>query len=248
MKNLFNDNKFVKTNAINDDVKTWFSSVKQAKFRKQNKSVELFTLKVQKILDSDESLSSTYDNLITITKLKWFEIEQTKKLKIKNRSNKRKEKKNTNAMNSNINQLKKEFQEKNVTQKSTKRIKQKFETKIWKIKNDKSKFRKIKFSNLKIIERFKKRAIYQKFSIISIETNFMLVHTTNVENQKTVSVFNIAFKLNKLTKVNSVIKSELKPSAMNIRKNNSKLILSKKKRDEFRKIKSINETKDTYMS
>ena len=70
LKNLFDDNKFVKTNVINDDVKIWFSSVKQAEFRKQNKIVESLTSKVQKIFDNDEFLSSIYDELITMTKIK----------------------------------------------------------------------------------------------------------------------------------------------------------------------------------
>ena len=39
LKNLFNDNKFAKTNVINNDLKIWFSSVKQAELRKQNKIV-----------------------------------------------------------------------------------------------------------------------------------------------------------------------------------------------------------------
>ena len=69
LKNLFNDNKLVKTNVMNDDVKLWFSLVKQAELRKQNKIVELSTSKIKKILDSDESLSSIYDKLITMTKL-----------------------------------------------------------------------------------------------------------------------------------------------------------------------------------
>ena len=137
-------------------------------------------------------------------------------------------------MNLNINQSKNKFQEKNVTQKSTERINQKFEKKIRKIKSDKSKFKKTKFSNFKIVEKFKKIAIYQKFSITLVETNFMLVNATNVENQKNVSVFDIIFKSNKLTKVNSVIKSKLKRLTMNINKSNSKVILSKRKRDKFR--------------
>ena len=105
----------MKTNVINDDVKTWFSSVKQAKLRKQNKIVELSTLKIQNFFDNDEFLSSTYDKLITMTKSKWLEIKQTKKSKVKNRSNKRKiliKKKNTDVMNLNINQLKNEFHKK----------------------------------------------------------------------------------------------------------------------------------------
>ena len=75
LKNLVNDDKFVKTNVINDDVKTWFSLVKQAELRKQNKIVELFTSKIKKIIDNDEFLSSTWDELITMTKSKWLEIE-----------------------------------------------------------------------------------------------------------------------------------------------------------------------------
>ena len=50
-------------------------------------------------------------------------------------------------MNLNINQSKNEFQEKKVTQNSTKRIKQKFEKKIRKIKNNNNKFKKVKFFN-----------------------------------------------------------------------------------------------------
>ena len=45
--------------------------------------------------------------------------------------------------------------------------------------------------------------------------------------------------------MNFVIKSELKRSAMNINKNNLKIILSRKKRDKFRKIKSNDEIKNT---
>ena len=70
LKNLFNDNRFVKTNIINDDVEFRFLSIKHVKFRKQNKIVESFTSKIQEILDNEEFLSSTYDELITMTKSK----------------------------------------------------------------------------------------------------------------------------------------------------------------------------------
>ena len=46
LKILFNDNKFVKTNVINDNIRVRFSSVKQVEFRKQNKIVESFTSKI----------------------------------------------------------------------------------------------------------------------------------------------------------------------------------------------------------
>ena len=58
--------------------------------------------------------------------------------------------------------------------------------------------------------------------------NFMLVDATNVKSQKNVSSFDTAFKLNKLTKINSMIKSKLKRSTMNISKSSSKVILAKK--------------------
>ena len=90
LKNLFNDNKFVKANVIDDNVKNWFSSIKQIEFRKQNKIVESSTSKIQKIFNNDESLFLTYDKLITMMKSNWFEIEQIRKSKVKNRSNKRK--------------------------------------------------------------------------------------------------------------------------------------------------------------
>ena len=70
----------------------------------------------------------------------------------------------------------------NVTQKSTEKVKQKFEKKIRKIKSDKNKFKKVKYPNFKIIERFKKITIYQKFSITSVETTFMLINATNVKS------------------------------------------------------------------
>ena len=73
----------------------------------------------------------------------------------------------------------------------------------------------------------------------------MLVNATNVENQKDVYVFDTTFKLNKLAKMNFVMKSKLKRSTMNINKSSSKVILSRKKRDKFRKIKSNNEIKNT---
>ena len=121
-------------------------------------------------------------------------------------------------MNLNINQSENEFKKKNVTKKFTEKVKQKFEKKIRKTKNNKSKFRKIKFSNFKLVKRFKKIAIYQKFLITSIETNFMCVDATNVKSQKNVFVFDRAFKSNKLKILNSVIESVLKRSAMNISK------------------------------
>ena len=61
----------------------------------------------------------------------------------------------------------------------------------------------------------------------------MLVNKTNVENQKNGLVLDITFRLNKLTKVNFVMKSELKCLTMNINKSNSKVILLKGKRDKF---------------
>ena len=73
----------------------------------------------------------------------------------------------------------------------------------------------------------------------------MLVNATNVKSQKNVSVLDIGFKSNKLTKINSVMKLELKRSTMNISKNSSKVILSKKKRDKLRKVKSTDEIKNT---
>ena len=100
-------------------------------------------------------------------------------------------------------------------------------------------------SHFKIVEKFKKITIYQKLSIISIETNSMFVNATNVKNQKNVFIISTAFKLNKSTKVNFVIKSELKRLTININKSNSKIILSRKKRDKLRKIKSNNEIKNT---
>ena len=72
----------------------------------------------------------------------------------------------------------------------------------------------------------------------------MLINATNVESQKNVSVLDTAFKLDKLVKVNFVIKSELKRSAMNISKSSSKVILSRKKRDKFEKIKSNDEIRN----
>ena len=79
--------------------------------------------------------------------------------------------------------------------------------------------------------------------ITSIETSSTLVNATNVKSQKNLFVFDTAFKSNKLTKMNFAIKSELKRSTMNINKGSSKVILSKKKRDKFRKIKSNDEIK-----
>ena len=73
----------------------------------------------------------------------------------------------------------------------------------------------------------------------------MFVDTTNVKSQKNVFVLNTTFKSNKLTKINSVIRVELKRSTMNININNSKVILSRKKRDKFRKMKFNDEIKDT---
>ena len=131
--------------------------------------------------------------------------------------------------------IKKRISKKNVKQKFTKRVKQKFEKKIRKIKSDKNKFRKIKVLDFKIIKKFKKIAIYQKLSITSIETNFMFINTTNVKNQKNDSVFDLTFKLNKLTKMNFVMKSKLKRSTMNINKSNSKVILWKKNVINFEK-------------
>ena len=55
-------------------------------------------------------------------------------------------------------------------------------------------------------------------SIALVKTNSMLENATNVKNQKNVFVFDTTFKLYKLAKVNSVIKSELKRSTMNISK------------------------------
>ena len=132
-------------------------------------------------------------------------------------------------MNLNFNQSKKKFQEKNVTQKFTERIEQNFEKEIRKIGNNTKKFRKVKFSKFKIIEKFKKVAVYQKFSITSAETNFMLVDATNVKSQKNVFVLDTTFTSNKLAKMNFVIKSKLKRSIMNISKSSSKVILSREK-------------------
>ena len=118
LKNLFNNNRFVKANVINNNVKIWFLSVKQAKLRKQNKIVEPFISKVQKILDNGEFLSSIYDKLITMTKSEGFEIEQTKKSKVKNGSNERKiliKKKDKYVINLNIHQSKNESQKKRHT-------------------------------------------------------------------------------------------------------------------------------------
>ena len=126
----------------------------------------------------------------------------------------------------NIYQSKNEFQENNVRQKFAEKIKQKFEKKIQRIKIDKRKFKKTKISDFKIEDRFKKITIYQKFSITSVETNFMLVNSTNVKIQKNVFVFDTTFKSNELTTMNSVMKSELKRSAMNISTENSKVTLS----------------------
>ena len=64
-----------------------------------------------------------------------------------------------------------------------------------------------------------------------------------MKSQKNVFVLDITFKSNKLTKMNSVTKSELKRSAINSNKSSSKIILSRKKRDEFRKIKLNNKIK-----
>ena len=75
----------------------------------------------------------------------------------------------------------------------------------------------------------------------------MLVNATNVKNQKNVSIFNIVFKSNKLAKMNFVMRSELKRSTMNISKSSSKVILSRKKRDRFQKMKSSDEIKDTWI-
>ena len=86
-----------------------------------------------------------------MTKSKWFEVEQTKRSKVKNRSNERIiliEEKNTDAMNLNINPSKNEFREKNVTQKSTERVKQKFE-------------KKRKFEKLKAIETSSEKLNFQ---------------------------------------------------------------------------------------
>ena len=87
-------------------------------------------------------------------------------------------------MNLNINQSKNELKI-NVTQKFTEKVKQNFEKKIRKIKNDKNKFKKTKLSSFKIIKKFKKVTIHQKFSITSIEINSMFVDATNSKNQKT---------------------------------------------------------------
>ena len=73
----------------------------------------------------------------------------------------------------------------------------------------------------------------------------MLENTTNVKSQKDVSVFDTAFKSNKLVKMNFVIKSKLKRLTINISKNNSKVILSKRKRDKFRKLKLNDKIKNT---
>ena len=73
----------------------------------------------------------------------------------------------------------------------------------------------------------------------------MLVDATNVKNQKNVSVFDTTFKLNKLARVNFVMKLKLKRLTMNISKNNSKVILLKRKRNKFRKIKSKDKIKNT---
>ena len=73
----------------------------------------------------------------------------------------------------------------------------------------------------------------------------MLVNATNIKSQKDVSILNTAFKPNKLTKVNSMIKSKLKRSTMNISKSSLKIILSKKKRDKFPKMESSDEIKNT---
>ena len=73
----------------------------------------------------------------------------------------------------------------------------------------------------------------------------MLIYATNVKNQKNISVLDTTFKSNKLAKVNLVIKSELKRLTMNISKSNSKVILSKRKSDKFRKIKFNDKIKDT---
>ena len=132
-----------------------------------------------------------------------------------------------------------------VTQKLTQRIKQKFEKKIGKIKNNRDKFKKPKFSNFRIVKNFKKIAIYQKFSITAVKINSMLVDATNVKNQKNLFVFDTKFKLNKLTKVNPVMKLKLKRSTMNINKSSSKVILSRKKSDRFREIKLNDKTKNT---
>ena len=79
-----------------------------------------------------------------MTKSEWFEIEQTEKSKVKNRSNKWKiliKKKNTDTMNLNINQSENIFQKKNVTQKFSEKLKQNFE----KLKIIKTRVEKFKF-------------------------------------------------------------------------------------------------------
>ena len=96
-----------------------------------------------------------------------------------------------------------------------------------------------------MIKKIQKIAIYQKLSIALIETNFMLVNATNVKSQKNVFVLNTAFKLNKLAKLNFVMKLKLKRLIINIKKNSSKVILSRKKRDRFRKLKSSDKIKNT---
>ena len=61
----------------------------------------------------------------------------------------------------------------------------------------------------------------------------MFVNATNVKNQKNGFILNIVFKLKKLTKVTFVIKLKLKRLTMNINKNNSKIISSKKNRNKL---------------
>ena len=73
----------------------------------------------------------------------------------------------------------------------------------------------------------------------------MFVNTINIKNQKNVSILDTTFKLNKLTKANSMRKSKLKRLTLNVNKSSLKIILFKRKRDKFRKIKSNDKIKNT---
>ena len=89
LKNLFNGNRLIEANVVNDDVKEWSSSKRQAELRRENKKPIPATSEVQEILDADEPLPPTYDELTIMTRKEWLRVENEEREKAKERSGER---------------------------------------------------------------------------------------------------------------------------------------------------------------